>query len=188
MLFRSDGLMRTLTTLETVPWSTVPRWVARPQNLGQAQTTGLELELRGRLAEFLDEAPAIELRANASVFTSRVDSVAGPDNRLDQQPGATLNAGADWKIAGTPLTVGGNLNWTPGYTTRLDEQQWLVQSRKQSLDAYLMWQIAPWARLRLSANNLAPQDALSTSESYGETTDSRNQTYLNWRTQLELKL
>ena len=185
---RIDGLMRTLTTLETVPWSTVPRWVARPQNLGQAQTTGLELELRGRLAEFLDEAPAVELRANASVFSSRVDSVAGPDNRLDQQPDGTLNLGADWRIGGTPLTLGGNLNLTPGYTTRLSETQWLVQPRKRVLDAYLLWPLSPHARLRLSASNLLPETARSQSLVGDETATSFNPSLVSARVQLELKL
>lgn len=185
---RISGLMRTLTTLETVPWSDQPRWVARPANVGDAWTTGLELEARGSLRAWWPEAAAVDLRANASLFRSRVDGVAGPDNRLDQQPGATLNAGADWRVAGTPLTVGGSVNWTPGYATRLDAQQWVSQSRKQSVDAYVLWQIAPWARLRLSAANLAAEDALGRSSSFGETSLSRNETYLSLRSQLELKL
>ena len=185
---RIRGLMRTLTTLETVPWSDQPRWVARPQNVGDASTSGVEFELKSRLRALWPEAPQVDLRANASVFRSRVAGVPGPDNRLDQQPGATANLGADWKLATLPLTVGASVNWTPGYTTRLSESQWLIQGRKQSVDAYLLWQLAPWARLRLSASNLAPEDALSTSQGYGETTDSSNQTYVNWRTQLELKL
>jgi len=185
---RISGLMRTLTTLETVPWSTQPRWVARPANVGDAWTTGLELEARGSLRAWWPEAPAVDLRANASLFRSQVDGVPGPDNRLDQQPGATLNAGADWRIGGTPLTVGGSVNWTPGYATRLDERQWVSQNRKQSVDAYLLWQINPWARLRLSAANLAAEDALNRGTSYGETSLSRNETYLSLRSQLELKL
>ncbi|MBN8487788.1 MAG: TonB-dependent receptor [Burkholderiales bacterium] len=185
---RISGLMRTLTTLETVPWSDQPRWVARPANLGDAWTTGLELEARGSLRTWWADAPQVDLRANASLFRSRVDGVPGPDNRLDQQPGGTLNAGADWRIAGTPLTVGGSVNWTPGFTTRLDAQQWVTPGRKQSVDAYLLWQIAPWARLRLSVANLAAEDALSSSTGFGETSLSRNDTYLNLRSQLELKL
>ncbi|MBQ0931660.1 TonB-dependent receptor [Ideonella sp. 4Y16] len=185
---RISGLMRTLTTLETVPWSDQPRWVARPANVGDAWTTGLELEARGSLRTWWPDAPAVDLRANASLFRSQVDGVPGPDNRLDQQPGATLNAGADWRIAGTPLTVGASVNWTPGYATRLDERQWVSQNRKQSVDAYLLWQIAPWARLRLSAANLAAEDALNRSTSFGETSLSRNETYLSLRSQLELKL
>ena len=50
------------------------------------------------------------MRANASLFRSHVKDVAGPDNRLDQQPDGTANLGADYKFSGWPLTLGGNVN------------------------------------------------------------------------------
>src|SRR5262249_11057265 len=93
---RIRDLMRTLTTLETVPWSPTPRWVARPQNIGGAMTRGIELEAKFRLSDVVERAPPIDVRANASFFRSRVDGVPAPDNRLDQQPGATANLGADY--------------------------------------------------------------------------------------------
>jgi outer membrane receptor for ferrienterochelin and colicins len=185
---RIHDLMRTVTTLETVNWSGVQRWVARPQNLGRASTQGIELEARGKLSDFWAEAPAVDIHANASLFRSRVDSVPGPDNRLDQQPSGTANLGGDYKLPGWPLTLGGNVNWTPGYTTRLSDTQWLVQGRKRVLDAYALWQLSPAARLRLSASNLAPLDAASASTVSGEMASTVAATWLNWRVQLELKL
>lgn len=185
---RIQDLMRTVTSLETVSWSSTPRWVARPQNIGAATTQGIELEAKFRLTEFWPEAPALDLRSNASVYRSRVDSVAGPDNRLDQQPGATANLGADYRLPGLPVTVGANLNWTPGYTTRLSENQWLVQGVKRVVDAYALWTVNPQARVRLSANNLGPQDAFSSSEVAGELAQTTAETRVNWRLQLELKL
>lgn len=187
-----QDLIRTITTLETVPWSPVPRYVARPQNIGDATTQGLELEAKLRLNEMVDDAPAVDLRANASFYRSRVATVPGPDNRLDQQPGATANLGADYRLPGLPVTLGANFNWTPGYTTRLAENQWLVQNAKRVFDAYAQWAINPNARLRLSASNLAPQDAVNIStliEQDGpETATTVARTYVNWRLQLELKL
>ena len=185
---RITDLMRTVTTLETVPWSDRDRWVARPRNLGGAITQGIELEAKGRLNDMVEGAPPLDLRANLSVFRSRVDSVAGPDNRLDQQPGGTANLGADYKLPGWPLTLGGNLNWTPGYTTRLSETQWVMLSRKRVLDAYALWQISSTARLRLSASNLAPEDAINLSQVEDETATVLSPTHLSWRLQLELKL
>ena len=58
-------------------------------------------------------APPVELRNNLSLFRSRVAEVPGPDNRLDEQPRATANIGADYRFRGTPLTLGGSLNLTP---------------------------------------------------------------------------
>jgi outer membrane receptor for ferrienterochelin and colicins len=189
---RIRDLMRTLTTLEDVPWSDEPRWVSRPQNIGKATTQGIELEAKFKLNELVDEAPAVDLRANLSVFRSTVDSVPGPDNRLDQQPTGTANFGADYRWPGLPLTFGGNLNLTPGYTTRLSETQWMVQSAKRVFDAYALWTVNPGMRLRLSASNLLQEDAESTSTVVSATSDesaaSLSPTYVNWRLQLELKL
>ena len=115
---RIQDLIRSVTTLETVSWSSTQRYVARPQNIGAATTQGIELEAKFKLTELMADAPALDLRANASVFRSRVDSVPGPNNRLDQQPLGTANLGADYRLPGLPLTLGGNLNWTPGSTVR----------------------------------------------------------------------
>ena len=43
--------MRSVTTLETVSYSSVPRYVLRPQNVGDAVTEGLELEAKFRVSD-----------------------------------------------------------------------------------------------------------------------------------------
>lgn len=185
---RIRDLMRTLTTLEDVPGFPAPRYVARPQNVGNATTQGVELEAKFRLNELVDDAPAVDLRANVSLFNSTVDSVSGPNNRLDSQPGGTANFGADYRWPGTPLTTGGNFNYTPGYTTRLAEDQWLTQSAKRVFDAYVLWAISPVMRLRVTASNLLQQDAEAVSLVNAERADTVASTFVNWRVQLEMKL
>ncbi|HEX5686275.1 MAG TPA: TonB-dependent receptor [Ideonella sp.] len=185
---RIRDLMRTLTTLEDVPDFDEPRWVARPQNVGKATTQGVELEAKFRLSDLVDDAPAVDLRANVSVFRSKVDSVPGPNNRLDSQPGGTANFGADYRWPGTPLTTGGNFNYTPGYTTRLAAEQWLTQSAKRVFDAYVLWTINPAMRLRVTASNLLQQDAQTVSLVEQERADTVASTFMNWRLQLEMKL
>lgn len=185
---RIRDLMRTLTTLDDVPGFPDRRWVARPTNVGNATTQGIELEAKLKLSELVDDAPAVDLRANVSVFRSSVDSVPGPNNRLDSQPGGTANFGADYRWPGTPLTVGGNFNYTPGYTTRLSDAQWLTQSAKRVVDAYVLWTINPTMRLRVTGSNLLQQDAESMNVASTETSESVSPTFMNWRVQLELKL
>ena len=185
---RISDLMRTLTTLEDVSWSDTPRYVARPRNVGKATTQGVELEARLRLNEIVADAPAVDLRANLSLFRSSVDSVPGPDNRLDQQPQGTANIGADYRWTGTPLTIGGNFNITPGYTTRLSDTQWIVQSPKRVLDAYVLWSINPSMRLRVTASNLLHQGNETVSMVDDETADTLSPSFVNWRVQLEMKL
>jgi iron complex outermembrane receptor protein len=159
-LFYRDisNLIRAQTTLETVSWSTVPRWVRRPQNIGDASTAGLELEARVRLDELIAESPRIDLNVNASIFRSRVDSVPAPDNRLDQQPDFTLNAGADYRLRDVPLTIGGNVNITPAYDTRVSAEETAAQGRKRLVDLYAQWTFNPQWRLRFTVSNVAPLD------------------------------
>ena len=187
--------MRSQTMLEDVAWSPgQPRYVSRPQNIGAAITQGLELEAKFRLSELIADAPRLDVRANASLFRSRVKAVPGPDNRLDQQPGYTANLGADYRVPGWPLSLGGNLNWTPAYDTRVSEIQTAYQGRKLVIDAYGLWVIGPTVQLRLTASNPAPRDYLTGGSvddlgaNLRETSSTTAPTYLNLQLRLEIKL
>jgi iron complex outermembrane receptor protein len=190
---RIRDLIRNVVALEDVSWSPgQPRFVSRPQNIGNATSQGLELEAKFRLDQLREGAPPTEIRANASVFRSRVEAIPGPDNRLAEQPGGTLNLGADHRFRGTPLTLGGNVNFTPGYRTRLDVDRTIVQSKKTVLDAYALWTFSPDAKLRLSLSNLLAPDTSSTTgvESGGLLQSNRSTTasFINTQLRLELKL
>ena len=189
---RISDFMRSQVTLENVPWATQPRYVSRPQNIGDAVTQGIELEAKFRLSDLVAEAPRIDLRSNASVFRSRVKSVPGPDNRIDQQPDYTVNLGADYRVGGVPLTLGGNLNWTPGYTTRVSEEQTALQGRKLIVDAYGLWVFSPAVQLRVSASNLNPRDYVTggafDDAGMRETSTTTAPTSLNLQIRLEMKL
>lgn len=192
-----NNLMRSQTTLEQVSWADVPRWVARQQNVGDAVTQGLELEAKFRLSEVWSAAPKIDLRANASLFHSSVQGVPGPNNRLDQQPDGALNLGGEYRLAGLPLTLGGNVNWTPGFTTRLSADQTLEQGDKRVADAYVVWAISPAYQLRISANNFAPREYLTggtllsvnpLGQTIRETTQTNAPSFVNVQVKLEMKL
>ena len=198
-IFRRNisNYMRSVTTLETVSYASVPRYVSRVQNVGDATTQGVELEAKVRASDVIDGAPRIDLRANASVFRSRVKGVPGPDNRLDQQPDHTANVGADYRFAGVPLTVGGNVNWTPGYTTRITDVQAASTGKKLIVDAYGLWTFNPALALRLSFSNLDPRDYLTGSSVEGpdlqgipvrESSQTRAPTFVNVQLRLEMKL
>jgi outer membrane receptor for ferrienterochelin and colicins len=190
------NLIRGRAEIESVSWSAFPRWVFRQRNIGDATTTGLELEAKFRLDQLIDGAPGVELRNNLSVYTSRVKDVPGPDNRLDQQAKATLNLGADYRWRGTPFTLGGNVNVVPGYRTRLDEAQSTEVSTKSVWDAYVLWTVSPALGVRLLANNLLPRDYSTfnvTDATVGSLTERTSSTstgpsYTNWQLRLEFKL
>jgi len=190
---RIRDLMRNVVAQEDVSWSPgQPRFVSRPQNIGNATTEGIELEAKFRLDQAIDDAPKVELRANASFFRSRVDNVPGPDNRITEQPGATINLGADYRLRGVPLTLGGNVNHTPGYRTQLEADRAIVQDKKTAVDAYALWTFNPEVKLRLSIGNVLARDYTSSTavRSAGllETTDSASRSYLSTQLRLEMKL
>ncbi len=162
VFYRTIGdLIRRETSLESVSWADVPRWISRPQNIGDATTQGVELEAKARLSDLLPDGPKLDLRANASIFRSNVSGISGPNNRIDQQPDGTLNLGADYRLPGLPWTFGGNYNWTPGYTTQLSADQTATQGDKVMLEAYGVWTIQPGTQLRLSASNITPRDYIT---------------------------
>lgn len=191
-----SNLIRSEVAKEVVSWSAYERWVRRPQNIGEATTSGLELEAKFRLDQLFTGAPPVELRSNLAFYTSKVASVPGPDNRLDQQAKATGNLGADYRLRGTPLTLGGNLNWVPGTTTRLEATQTTTVSTKRVWDAFVLWTIDPATGLRLMANNFAPRDYSTTTVTdlllaggtERTTSRSTSPSDVNWQLRLELKL
>ncbi|HET7775263.1 MAG TPA: TonB-dependent receptor, partial [Azospira sp.] len=153
-----DNLIRNVTSLQSVSWSPVQRWVTAPQNIGRATTRGIELEAKFRLSEVMAEAPPLDVRANISRFWSEVEGVAGPNNRLDQQPTYSANLGLDYRLRSLPLTVGGNLNWTPAYTVQQSNTQTYSQSLKRVYDVYALWRLHPDTQIRFSAANLLQAD------------------------------
>ena len=189
--------MRSETTLETVSYSTVKRYVSRPRNVGDAVTEGIELEAKFRVSDLWPEGPRIDVRSNASFFRSRVKDVAGPDNRLDQQPDYTGNFGLDYRFRGMPLMVGGNLNWTPGYLTRISATQTATVGPKLVADVYGLWTFNPSLALRLTASNLAAREYIYGSTVDGpdlqgipvrETSRTAAPTFINLQLRLEMKL
>jgi iron complex outermembrane receptor protein len=181
-----------VTSLETVPWSTTQRWVARPQNIGKASTEGVELEARFRLDEWFDDALPINVRSNLSVFHSKVDGVPGPNNHIDGQPKGTANLGADYRLRSLPLTLGASLNWTPSTITQQTLITETTASRKAVVDAFALWAINTEQSLRLSATNLSALDYFTGSViNTGDqmiTSRSGGQSYTQWQLRWEMKI
>jgi outer membrane receptor for ferrienterochelin and colicins len=167
-------------------------YLSRPENISEAVTEGVELEAKFRLDQWMSEAPRIDLRNNLSFYRSRVLSVMGPDNRLDQQPSMTANFGTDYKLKSAPLTLGGNLNYNPGYTTRLSAEQLTTVSQKRIIDVYGLWRTDSSTAWRLTLSNLDPRyyNTGTRYDGYGvqETSSTRNRSWTNVLIQLEKKL
>jgi len=187
-----SNVMRTFTALETVSWSPTPRYVSRPRNLGKATTMGLELEAKFRLDEYFDDALPINVRSNVSFFTSKVDGIPGPNNRLDNQPTATANLGFDYRLRSVPVSMGASLNWTPSSTIQQSVLTEVSTDRKLVSDAFVMWNVSPEQSLRLSASNLSPLDyytgSIIASDARIITTRSGGPSYTQWQLRWEMKI
>ena len=154
-LKRIDNLIRQVRSLEAVSYASVPRWVSRPQNIGQADVAGLELEAKGRLSDLMATDLPITLRSNLTLLWSQVNQVSGPNNRLEGQAPYTANLGADWPVKGTPLALGANLNFTPGFQITQIDNQVARQGVKRVIDGSAVWRFNPDASLRLTVSNAA---------------------------------
>ena len=188
----NDLVRRDISLQNDLSGSLGPRWVSQPRNIGKATTAGLELEAKCQLSEFVEDAPAVDLRANYSRFWSKVDSIAGPNNRLDQQAKQTANLGFDYRPSGLPLTLGGGLNWTPAYLVQTSATQLLSIGVKRQFDFYGLWKFTPTTQLRLSANNALADDALSgsrfTGNNFTQISAVTAQTYTQWSLRLEMRI
>jgi outer membrane receptor for ferrienterochelin and colicins len=188
---RISDVIRNVVSLQQVAYADVKRYVSRPTNLQSADAAGLELEAKLRAADLWATELPLSLRANLTLMWSRVQGVPGPDNRLEGQPPYTMNLGADLPLRGTPLTVGGNLNHTPGFQLALFDNQLSRQGLKNVVDAYALWKFNPDASARLTVSNALarPYDSGSTAlladgGQQASDTRSRSTTTVNLRAEL----
>lgn len=135
---------------EDVAWSGLPRFVARPVNLGDAWVRGLNLEMELALRDLSKSAPQMNLRGSVNFAASRVSHVPGPDNRLEKQTPWSAKLGGSYTLRGWPLKFQLDANWSPGVWIRTGQLQRIAIARRVEFDSSLAWTFAPGRRLQLS--------------------------------------
>lgn len=153
------GLVRNSLVLEnTVSWSTMPRWVAKPINLSKATTEGLEIEVKGRAAELFpslfEPTTALSLRASLNFYRSKVKDIPGPDNRLEGQQPWQFNFGADYRMKSLPISMGFSAQIAPKFNVQQTALQSQESLASRSLDAFAAMQVGKQDSVRLSVNGL----------------------------------
>ncbi len=169
-------VQRRQTQLELVSWSSVPRWVNRPRNIGEADLIGLELEARApaRLwtqwlgfgqgaasqAKPTDDAAGrtssgLEFRASFSHYWSRLESLDGPDNRLPGQPAWALKLGFDARPAKSKFRYGASLGYTKAARYQAEPQAWVQADDDLSVETYGLYSFDLNQRLRLTLQDIA---------------------------------
>ena len=125
-------------------------WISTPDNQGGATVQGIEVEskaTRGPLSG----------RFNAARNWSHVDSVPGPDNRIDGQAAWSGNVGLDYAAAA--IDAGGTLTLRGPRVNRSSSLLVNADSASRQLDLYAVWKIDMRSRMRLSASDLLHRDA-----------------------------
>lgn len=139
------------------------RWVAMPTNDGLATTRGVEFDAKFPLRSLMEDAPAIDFRANLAFNSSTVNSVPGPNNRLDSQTPVSANFGVDYKLDDVPLTLGGNLSFQNAGPVRISVNQSSYGIPKRVLDVYALWKFDNKSNVRVALGNALHQDNFSSS-------------------------
>lgn len=124
-------------------------WTSTPENLGGATVRGIEFEgkaTRGPLAA----------RVNLARNWSYVDSVPGPDNRIEGQPAYSGNVGLDYGAAHVDL--GGTWSYRGRVAGRTSAVLSSDDGIKRQLDLYAVWKHDATSRLRLSVADLLHRD------------------------------
>ena len=137
------------------------RWVSLPVNDGNALTRGIELEAKFPLKAVMKNAPPVDLRMSLSRNWSRVDSVPGPNNRLDAQTPFSATLGIDYKKG--PLTTGASYAFKNGGPVRISENLGSYTSVRRDLDLYAAWKFNALYQLRLAVSNVLGQDYINDS-------------------------
>jgi outer membrane receptor protein involved in Fe transport len=151
------------------------RWVATAVNDGRAETRGIELEAKFPASALIDHAPKLDLRASISRNWSRVDSVPGPDNRLDQQVPLSATLGIDYKTPDGQLSTGSSFSFRNGGYARTNATQGAYTSVRRDLDVYALWKLDPQNSLRVAVSNLLAQD-YTTESLYADASGTLNRT------------
>jgi len=132
------------------------RWIFTPANTDRAELRSLELEAKFPLSAVMKDAPAFELRASVARHWSRVDSVPGPYNRMEQQTPLTANLGVDYQRGA--WSGGASLAHRRGGRVDPAADRSFYTHARTDLEAYAVWKFHAKHGLRLALTNLLGED------------------------------
>jgi outer membrane receptor for ferrienterochelin and colicins len=132
------------------------RWIFTPFAEDRAVMRTLDLETKFPLAALVEGAPAIDLRASVSRNWSRVASVPGPHNRMEQQTPLTANLGIDYSAGA--LSAGASLAHRRGGRVRVAANRGFYSHARTDIETYAVWKFNPKAQLRVAVANLLGED------------------------------
>lgn len=178
--------------LENVAWSSAPRYLSRPANLGKATVRGINLEGRWSARNTWKRAPNVQLYGSLGFSRSALSELPGPDNRVAGQTPWRAKLGGTYTMQGAPLKLGFDASLLPADWIRNNVRERVYQASKFTLSANANWKINDSARISLNFDNLLPKTNRRVDEYLGSSvlvqrmTDSKS--YSRFSIRLETKL
>jgi outer membrane receptor for ferrienterochelin and colicins len=150
------------------------RWVSMRANGGVANSRGIEMDAKIPVKLIWKDAPAIEVRANLTRTWSTLDTVPGPNNRLDSQTPFSGNIGMDYRSStggkGARVTAGGNFSFMSAGAVRISKTDYSYATPTRSLDIYAAWRFENNDNVRVSLSNALHQTGIKESSYIDEST------------------
>jgi len=176
--------------LPLVSQDSLSRWIEQPVNLGSAQMLGLEAQGRYRLHALDKTLPNIDLRPALTINRSKLSAIAGPDNRINQQPKLVFSMAADYRLKTQPIAMGANFRVEQIGLTRSAPNQSYQLNTRRFLDTYVVYGPVKGVTLRLTGQNLlVPKHDLIRSYYDNNITQTKTQSLLTQRTfRIELSM
>lgn len=140
--------------LEDVAWSAVPRYVARPVNLGTAWSRGISAEAQLQVQEFWKSGPKLDVSGSVNLARSAISTIPGPDNRLSGQARWSAKLGGNYVFRDLPLKLSLDANWAPSGWVRSSATQRLYSARQFDLSMGGAWTFKQGLRVVVNANNM----------------------------------
>lgn len=150
--------------LEQVRWSSVPRYVVRSTNLGQATVRGMDLTARVAMRDLWKTAPALNLSGSLGVAHSEVHDIAGSDNRVDGQLPWRAKVAASYAAVDLPLKLNLDAHYLPAEWIRSSDQLRSYQSSRFTFNANASWTFKAGPSLVLGVEDLGARDRRSVNE------------------------
>ncbi|MYM84890.1 TonB-dependent receptor [Duganella sp. FT50W] len=167
------------------------RWVSSPINNGAAHVRGIGVESKFPLRTIWLEGPAVNVRAEVYRNWSRVDSVPGPNNRLDRQPQVSAVLGVDYQEGA--YSGGASFSFASRGWARTSPTESQYNTVQRDLEAYFVYKMNAKDQLRFTIRNALKTGSTSVSryQDMASNLDSASSTtspgYLGWRLQYEHK-
>ncbi|MDK6078273.1 TonB-dependent receptor plug domain-containing protein [Massilia varians] len=140
--------------LVDVPWASVPRYVIRQANLGQARVRGLDLEARLAGKDFSPTLANLELSGSIGLADSTLSELPGPDNHIPGQSPWRAKLGGSYSLQSLPVKLGFDASYLPEDWVRSSARQRVYESSRRTLNLNASWNASKTAILRLNLDNL----------------------------------